>query len=132
MGSSTPYVGQFTPNRSDAQDDVLWIDPTGRRTMLAENLIRGGFTRSYPTAPHTGTLLRTANGYGTIHQWNPTTGNHHIWFRAPGGLDFHADLVATAMPATARPIVGAFVGTGEDIFWYRPGSGAERLFWLAG
>jgi hypothetical protein len=130
-GGFTPYVGQFSPGR-DAQDDILWIDPAGIKNMLAENLDRGHFTRSYPDVPDTGTLLRTANGYATLHQWTPTTGRHHIWFQVPGGLSFRADLTNTAMPSGSQPIVGAFVGSGEDILWYRPGSGAERLFHLPG
>lgn len=131
VGGFTPYVGQFSPGR-DAQDDILWIDPSGTRTMLAQNLDRGRFARSYPDVPHTGTLLRTANGYATLHQWVPTTGRHHISFQVPGGLSFRADLTNTPMSAGYRPIVGAFVGSGEDIFWYRPGTSAERLFHLPG
>lgn len=131
VGDATPFVAQFSPGR-DAQDDILWVDPTGRKSFLEENLTDGRFAVSWPAVPHTGTLLRTGNGYATIHQWDRTSGRHHIWFEVPGGLSFNADLTNTAMSSRYQPIVGAFVGTGEDILWYQAGSGAERLFWLAG
>lgn len=131
VGGFSPYVGQFSVGR-DAQDDILWIDPSGIKTLLTENLSAGAFTRSYPTVPHTGTLLRTGNGYATIHQWDPASGIHHIWFQVPGRLSFNANLTNTPMRTGYQPIVGAFVGTGEDILWYAPGSAAERLFSLPG
>ena len=131
IGEAEPYIGQFSPGRG-TQDDILWVDPTGIKTMLSENLTAGRFTNSYPTMPHTGTFLRTANGYAAMHRWDPATGRHSIWFKVPGGDSFNADLTNTAVPSGYQTTVGAFVGTGEDILWYRPGSAGERLFWQVG
>ena len=128
---SRPYVGQFSVGR-DAQDDILWVNPAGINTMLDENEVNGRFSRSHPMVPYTGTLLRVANGYAAIARWDTTTGQHHIWFQVPGGYSFNADLANTPMPRSYRPIVGAFVGSGEDIFWYQAGSAPERLFSMPG
>jgi len=129
---SEPIVGQFSVGR-DSQDDIVFAASPGWGSKLLENLTSDGrFTTSTVDPVYGVTNVKVANGYGAVHSWDPATGGHKIWFQVPGPHSFSAILANTSMPRAAQPVVGSFVGAGEDILWYQPGAGAERLFWLAG
>ena len=51
---------------------------------------------------------------------------------APEIATGRARFASTERSSLYPMIVGAFVGSGEDIFWYQAGSAPERLFSMPG
>ena len=125
-GTYQPVVSDLTPG-GDGFDDILWFRHPSTTTLWESEGGDGKFAPSSRTLPIGGTPLPVAKNWGLVQIWSPTLPDLVFWRTGEGG-DFAAQLDATNMGAGYRPLIGNFVGTNPDIFWYQPGNAAERLF----
>lgn len=123
-GDYTPKVQQFSPS-GDLLDDIAFTNTSGR-TVLLESLGTGAFRATVHTLP-AGEAIGAADVTGVLNV-RTATGAHEMWFPLAPGVDHLGHLTNTAMDARYRAVVGSFVGSHDDIFWYAPGSAPERLF----
>ncbi len=131
-----PLLGQFD---DDLQTDIFWYRPgPGKDTLW---LTEGGAFSA---------VNRTVNGYyiplvgdfdGEGHSdivwYNPVGSSSPVW-RATGNGNFQQETISHSVGGISGgsgnffPIQGDFNGDGKsDIFWYRPGSGSDRI-WFGG
>ena len=124
-GHYKPSVGDFV-NENNGHDDILWYR-TGAQSTLWTTNGDGTWDPSSFTVPLDATPLAAAMNWGVVHFWSPTQQDLIFW-----GLDvgdeYLAPVTNTEIGAGAIPVIGSFVGNSPDIFWYRPGAGAERMF----
>jgi len=108
-------------------DDIVWFGPGGISDAWWTGLSNGSFTPHPATIPiqHEAFGLRNPTGDDVVQIWDPGVGNR-FWYLSAGSPTI---VNAPRFQPTAgyQPIIGDFVGTTEDVFWYRPGPGAEHL-----
>jgi hypothetical protein len=124
-GTYQPVVADLRDDL-DGQDEIFWYRTGASSTMWSPNG-DGTWQAKSLTVPLQATPLPAGHQWGLIHFWSPTQQDLVFW--GEGGADAHlGPLTNTEMPAGSIPVIGAFVGHSDDILWYRPGAGAERLF----
>jgi len=129
-GTYKPFVGFFD---GYGVQDIFWYSSAGNDSVWLADPDTKAFT------PHAATI---GSGFTPITDeftipdepilwWSPT-GVDQFWLPEgePGTWD-HSELSNnTDMGAGYRPLTGDFDGDGHnDIYWLRPGAGAERMFW---
>ncbi len=126
-GTYWPTVERYSPNGDDL-DDILWYRSPGLSTLWASDG-DGTWTASWHDIPLLGLPIPASRTYGFAHVWS-TTQQDLVFWDLPAG-DFVAPLLNTELGAGYVPVLGSFLGTGADVFWYRPGPSPERLFSFA-
>lgn len=126
-GTYQPSVNDYTAG-GDGKDDILWHRNPGG-SSLWQNTGAGNWASTAHQIPTTGKPLAVAKNWGLAHFYS-TTGPDWVFWKT-GGDDYVAPLSNTEIGAGYMPIVGRFVGQNADIFWYKAGNSAERLFFTA-
>lgn len=128
-GTYTPVVDNVD---DDQYDDIIWYSPTGSDTVWLHDM--AGTIKTAPATigagkvAVTGTYLPVNN---PVVWWSPN-GVDSMWRvqGLTGEFIYVETFDQTDMGAGYLPQVGDFDGdTKTDIYWLKPGSGAERLFW---
>ena len=148
-GTFTPLVADFTPFRGGERDDILWYRAPGTSVLWESN---GDGT--WATSPHTlpaGTpVASTGSGWGVVYVIRQGLPDQ-VWFKntdieavraagagaatngqghgARAATDYLQDAGNTEIGTGYTPLVANWEDTIADIFWYKPGSGAEHLFY---
>ncbi len=122
-----PVVADVDTSGCSTCDDIVWFGPGGISDAWWTGLSNGSFTPHPATIPiqHEAFGLRNPTGDDVVQIWDPGVGNR-FWYLSAGSPTI---VNAPRFQPTAgyQPIIGDFVGTTEDVFWYRPGPGAEHL-----
>jgi hypothetical protein len=127
-GHYQPAVGDFR-DENNGWDDILWYRFGASSTLWSPNG-DGKWNANALDIPIAATPIAAAIDWGLVHFWSPTETDVVFWAEGSGGADARlSQVVNTEIGAGAQPVVGRFVGNSADIFWYRPGAGAERMFW---
>lgn len=131
-GTFTPVVAQFSsledgPPSYAGFDDILWYRSPGT-SVLWES--KGDNTSATSHTLGAGTpLVVKKSEWGLVHLYNGSAPDK-VWYDNSGVVpDYYLDAENTEIPAGYTPIIGGFVGTGGDIFWYKPGAAPEYLFY---
>jgi hypothetical protein len=128
-GTYQPLVGDFGPSSpvyADSTSDIAWLSDTTTDQLWANT--SGTWTKGTTSIPGPKTVRVPRPGTDRIITWG-AAGADRIWQYLPSGYSTRATSLAK-VAGDARPIVGRFGATGDGaVLWYRPGSGAERL-WL--
>ena len=123
-GTFTPIVHDFTPGYEGARDDILWYRANGA-SVLWQSLGAGTWSTQAYAIP-AGKPVATDAAQGLIYIVRPGLPDW-VWYPTPNGQYSQASH-NSEVAAEAIPVVSNFVGIDNDIFWYRPGAGAEQLF----
>lgn len=125
-GTYQPVVADLR-DTFNGWDEILWYRSGAPSTLWSPNG-DGTWHAESQTVPLAATPLPAGNHWGLVQFWSPVAQDLILWGSGPGDPGHLGPLLNTEMPAGSIPVIGAFVGNSDDIFWYRPGPGAERLF----
>lgn len=125
-GTYQPVVANLL-NDGSGTDEILWYRTGAQSTIWSPTGDLGSWSAQQFTVPLAGTPLPVSSNWGAVQIWSTAAQDLILWGVGPGD-EFIAPVANTEMPAGSIPVIGSFVGAGKDIFWYRPGAGAERLF----
>jgi len=127
-GRYQPVVHAFTPGQPN-RSDILFYDGDGT-SLLYQGLTRGKFLVSGHRIP-AGVPLAADGRNGLLYVLR--RGNQPDWVWALGGTgkpDVNRASGNTKVAADAIALIGRFVGDGDNLFFYRPGPGPEKLLYL--
>lgn len=125
-GLYAPVVGNFGSDQ-DGQSDIYWYRPFGSDSLWeAEEGTDGAWETHDYFINLDATPIPAGKHWGLIHFWSPGGTDAFLWDTATGHQ--FSPSANTNLDAGYQPIVGDFVGTSADIFWYQPGGAGERLF----
>lgn len=125
-GTYQPVVADLV-NDGDGVDEILWYRTGAQSTIWSPGDDLGTWQAQQFTVPLAGTPLPAGGNWGVVQIWSTSAQDLILWGQGHAD-ELIAPLTNTEMPTGSIPVIGSFVGPGEDIFWYRPGPGAERLF----
>lgn len=128
-GTYQPVVADLDATDGAGWSEILWYRTGAPSTLWSPT---GDFGKwevvDQFTIPLAGTPLPVSSHWGAVQIWSTTAQDLISWGDGPTDDAFLGPVANTEAPVGAMPVIGRFVGHGEDIFWYRPGPGAERLF----
>jgi hypothetical protein len=124
---------------SGTSDDILFYVPGTGTDYIKYG---GGSGRSFATTPYTvdgSSYVPIVGNFDGQNQddifwYKPSDGIMYRWYSLPGA-GFHQSGVAYAADAGGPfvPVAGNFDGAlGDDIFWHKAGSGADRIWYSLG
>lgn len=134
--TSLPVNGDYVPTvieaDGDGYDDIVWYASGTAPDSIW--LFGSGATKTSKAISINGSYRLIPGYFGDAAEGSPQ--KRLLFFNAAGPdsiwtFDTSADHTSSALPnidGAFRPIVGRFVGEGDNVLWYRPGSASER-FW---
>jgi hypothetical protein len=123
--SYRPVVGRF--GAPDQLDDVLFTTPGGGVDWLWRGRPDRTFDSTNVTNGESGLIrvLHTGDS-DAVAFWSPGHDLRMLRFATGGTTIRYAR--NTVVPANSGIFIGAFAGTGDDVYWYSPGAAPERLW----